>query len=322
MLKSLFRALSPIDASFLTQIILKDLRPILYPISEAHYTAALIDYNAASVKMLTKEHAMYTWDPTGWFINAYRVKSTLDEAARSYELPASQRKPNVPQLGVPVTVTDIPYIYIGCQLTALQIPKSEKGRDPRHALGYFHRSQRVWVETKYDGERAQIHVEVRPDNTVNITIFSKSKRDSTLDRMGIHDVIYRALGLSKNGIPCTNRSKIGKGIILDAEMVAFHDEKIDGTMTPLMHAAGKELTHPSHQNSGESMVWSNKQHTVFVARVATYLQNISRAQNRAHHSIIPLLVPNKPLKLFPIVNENRLFRQPPPRTRFLRYPCS
>ncbi|KAF9005904.1 ATP-dependent DNA ligase [Cyathus striatus] len=40
-ISSLFRKLSPMDAGFLTQIILKDLRPILYSISELHYSTAL-----------------------------------------------------------------------------------------------------------------------------------------------------------------------------------------------------------------------------------------------------------------------------------------
>lgn len=103
-LKILFRGLSPIDASFLTQIILKDLRPILYPLRETHYTTALLDYNAASVKMLIKEHAMTTWDPTKWMLNAYRVKSTIEEAANSFELPPNERGPIAPQIGIPVAV--------------------------------------------------------------------------------------------------------------------------------------------------------------------------------------------------------------------------
>jgi DNA ligase-4 len=67
-----------------------------------------------------------------------------------------------------------------------QIPKSIKGRGCVDALRHFATSHKVWAETKYDGERAQIHVEVREDGGSHITIFSKSKRDSTLDRYGIH----------------------------------------------------------------------------------------------------------------------------------------
>lgn len=104
LLKALFRPLSPMDASFLTQIILKDLRPVLYPLYVHHYSSALLDFNTTSVYMLTKEHAMKVWDPTCWMLKAYRVRSTMDEAAASFELPAHQRDANLPQIGTPVQV--------------------------------------------------------------------------------------------------------------------------------------------------------------------------------------------------------------------------
>ncbi|KAF8074808.1 hypothetical protein FPV67DRAFT_1777589 [Lyophyllum atratum] len=207
-IKDLFRKLSPLDAGFLTQIILKDLRPILYPLRETHYIAALLGHNTASVKMLSKEDAMNLWDPTKWMLKAYRVMSNLTETANSFELPPSEREPVVPKIGIPVT-----------------IPKSEKGRSPRHALQYFRNSRQIWAETKYDGERAQIHVEVQ-ENRTNITIFSKSKRDSTWDRKAVHPCIYHSLGLSKYGI-ADPQSRVRSNVILDAEMVAFSGEQID-----------------------------------------------------------------------------------------------
>lgn len=238
-IKDLFRTLSPIDASFLTQIILKDLRPILYPLRDTHYIASLIGHNSTSVKMLCKEDAMNIWDPSRWMLNSYRVKATFIETATEFERPSSERSPNVPKIGVPVAVATF---YCTSLYKTLffeqwwQIPKSEKGRNPRHALQYFcsrqqkrRQQQQVWAETKYDGERAQIHVEVRPGRTT-ITIFSKSGRDSTLDRMAVHDVIYQALGLTKNGD--TSQSKIRQNVILDAEMVAFDGKKVDGAITP------------------------------------------------------------------------------------------
>ncbi|KAG6844737.1 hypothetical protein H0H87_004069 [Tephrocybe sp. NHM501043] len=206
-IKDLFRTLSPIDAGFLTQIILKDLRPLLYPLRETHYIASLLGHNTTSVRMLSKEDAMNVWDASKWMLNLYRVKSTFTEAANDFEKPPNERGRNVPKIGVPVV-----------------IPKSEKGRSPRHALTYFRNSHQVWAETKYDGERAQIHVEIQRYRT-NITIFSKSKRDSTLDRAAIHDVIYRALGLSKFGV--NEQSRVKTSVILDAEMVVFHKEDIE-----------------------------------------------------------------------------------------------
>lgn len=45
---------------------------------------------------------------------------------------------------------------------------------------------KIWAETKYDGERAQIHVSYEENGEMNIMIFSKSKRDSTMDRIAVH----------------------------------------------------------------------------------------------------------------------------------------
>ncbi|KAF9457521.1 hypothetical protein BDZ94DRAFT_1272939 [Collybia nuda] len=207
LLKTLFRPISPVEAPFLTQIILKDLRPVLYPLQVQHYSPALLNFNTASVQLLTKEHAMKVWDPSCWMLNAYRVKSTFGEAAASFELPPHQRSANIACVGTPV-----------------QIPKSEKGRNCAHALGFFQGSKKAWAEIKYDGERAQIHVKILSDRTSKITIYSKSRRDSTLDRHSIHEIIRSALGLS--GSPLSSRAKVKSDIILDAEMVACDGENV------------------------------------------------------------------------------------------------
>jgi DNA ligase-4 len=68
-----------------------------------------------------------------------------------------------------------------------QIPKTVKGTGCTQALKIFSNSQLVWAETKYDGERAQIHVKVgRDTGSVELKIFSKSKRESTNDRHAVH----------------------------------------------------------------------------------------------------------------------------------------
>lgn len=104
LLKALFRTLSPIEASFLTHIILKDLRPILYPLQETHYTTSLISYNTTSVRMLTEMHAMQAWDPTCAMLKAYHTWSTIEAAAAYFESPPHHRGPNIPRTGTPVEV--------------------------------------------------------------------------------------------------------------------------------------------------------------------------------------------------------------------------
>lgn len=86
-LKTLFRRLSPQEAAFMTHIILKDLRPILYPSPDATYSISLLDFNTNSVKVLRKEHAIAAWDPTRYMHNLYRIRASLDEVAVAFELP-------------------------------------------------------------------------------------------------------------------------------------------------------------------------------------------------------------------------------------------
>ncbi|KAF7977593.1 hypothetical protein HWV62_3192 [Athelia sp. TMB] len=211
-LRDLYRSIPSLDAAFLTQIILKDIRPLLYPLSETHYTVALTKYNTKAVATLTKEAAMMIWDPSGRMLRTYKVRANLYDAARTWELEPENAYTPDPQLGSPI-----------------EIPKSVKGRGCLDALKHFPHSERVWAETKYDGERAQIHVDVREDGSSHITIFSKSKRDSTLDRWGVHEIVRNALGLGVNpsGGPASHKIT---NIILDAEMVAFSDRrnKVDG----------------------------------------------------------------------------------------------
>ncbi|KAJ3500871.1 hypothetical protein NLJ89_g9598 [Agrocybe chaxingu] len=212
-IRSLFRGLSPEDASVLTQIVLKDLRPLMYPLTEFHYGTALTKFNVAAVKMIIKEHAMDIWDPSGVFLRFYRVHASLDEVTAFMDKPPSERthRDFAPNIGSPVA-----------------IPKSEKGRSCQHALDYLEGSQTVWAETKYDGERAQIHVTVDTDGSSHITIFSKSKRDSTLDRHAVHSVIRSALGLdTPNYRRDSGKRQVKKNAILDAEMVAFRGDFVE-----------------------------------------------------------------------------------------------
>ncbi|KAK9478934.1 hypothetical protein V1514DRAFT_329466 [Lipomyces japonicus] len=73
------------------------------------------------------------------------------------------------------------------------------------------------AEIKYDGERMQIHVNVNP---FTIRIFSKSGRDSTLDRKGVHKSIVMALTGEH-----TSLYNIKSSVILEGEMVVFDEKK-------------------------------------------------------------------------------------------------
>ncbi|KAJ7583386.1 hypothetical protein C8J56DRAFT_953899 [Mycena floridula] len=207
-LHSLYHSLSSGEASFLTQIILKDLYPLVYLPPAAHFTDSLLNYNAASVPTLQPLDAMTVWDPSFLMRRAMRVCATFDDAAQAFE---TGRLPEP------------------CVGRMLPVPKSSKGRSASHALSFLRKSDQAWAEVKYDGERAQIHVQLRAGQPPAITIYSKTTRDSTWDRFA------------------TN-------IILDAEMVALKDDKIEEfwRIRPLIEATAKGARSRKRKPQSES----------------------------------------------------------------------
>ncbi|KAI6125420.1 DNA ligase/mRNA capping enzyme [Pisolithus croceorrhizus] len=195
-LRALYDSLPATDAAYLTQIILKDLRPLLYAPPATSTSHILLDYNTRSKQVLTKEQFMILWDPSKMLLQMYKVRARLDEAAMGFEAGGTLLQAQ-PRCGIPI-----------------EVPKSAKGRCPQHALELLDSCDRIWAETKYDGERAQIHVSYSSDGEMNISIFSKRKRDSTLDRVAVHPIIREAL----SAMP-------PQSIILDAEMVAFSEQR-------------------------------------------------------------------------------------------------
>ncbi|CAK3840307.1 ATP dependent DNA ligase domain-containing [Lecanosticta acicola] len=82
--------------------------------------------------------------------------------------------------------------------------------------------RRSWVlERKYDGEYCEIHIDLRqsPDPAKCIKIFSKSGKDSTADRAGVHQTVIDSLRLGHRN--CRFR----KQAILLGELVVFSDEQ-------------------------------------------------------------------------------------------------
>ncbi|EIW79187.1 DNA ligase/mRNA capping enzyme [Coniophora puteana RWD-64-598 SS2] len=194
-LNSLYGSLSGPEACYVTQIILKDLRPLLYCTPGSHSTRALVDFNARSIRTLTRAQFMWTWDPSGRMSRVFEMRSDENHAALGHEASLYTLDTH-PQVG-----------------SMINIPKSAKGRGVAHALSILDDANIIWAETKYDGERAQIHVRYTDDGPC-IKIFSKSKRDSTEDRAAVHPIILEALSIG-------NR----ENIILDAEMVAYSEDR-------------------------------------------------------------------------------------------------
>jgi len=121
-LKRLFRQLSPQDAAFMTHIILKDLRPVLYPSPDVTYSISLLHFNTNAVKVLRKEHAIAAWDPTCYMHNLYRIRASLDEVAAACELPNHVKPSLEPIINSMIQVsTMLPVVQIGTILTMYTI---------------------------------------------------------------------------------------------------------------------------------------------------------------------------------------------------------
>ncbi|RDA90343.1 hypothetical protein CP533_6019 [Ophiocordyceps camponoti-saundersi (nom. inval.)] len=86
-----------------------------------------------------------------------------------------------------------------------------KARSIKHCfnLGYG----RMSIEEKIDGEYCQIHVDVTAKQSLQI--FSKSGKDSTEDRQGLHGAIYESLRIGRTD--CNFRTKC----ILEGELVVY-----------------------------------------------------------------------------------------------------
>ncbi|KAL2000795.1 hypothetical protein VTN02DRAFT_2599 [Thermoascus thermophilus] len=77
--------------------------------------------------------------------------------------------------------------------------------------------RRMSVERKYDGEYCQVHIDLSKSRDP-IQIFSKSGKDSTIDRQGIHSVLRQCLRI---GEPDCKFSKL---CILEGELLVWSDK--------------------------------------------------------------------------------------------------
>ncbi|KAI9618950.1 hypothetical protein H4Q26_012207 [Puccinia striiformis f. sp. tritici PST-130] len=195
--QDLYQSLSPREAAYMTQIILKDLRISPYWMMKAWHWA---------------------------MPRIYRAKADFDTAADlcerfprdTKELPADLeqllRSLTKPQLGTPVN-----------------IPKAVKASGPCLAAPLSKLTGQVWAETKMDGERMQIHIDTSKPHDRQIQIFSKSHRDSTKERAPTHNVIRAALGLDSDSTsedfvfnPRPDTLEPITSGIFEAEMVAWN----------------------------------------------------------------------------------------------------
>ncbi|KAF5855901.1 hypothetical protein ETB97_008265 [Aspergillus alliaceus] len=94
-------------------------------------------------------------------------------------------------------------------------PDYYKARSIKHCCQMIGR-RRMSMERKYDGEYCQIHIDLSKHSS-SIRIFSKSGKDSTADRSGVHQVIRDSLRIGKPGC------KFSRRCILEGELLVWSD---------------------------------------------------------------------------------------------------
>ncbi|GAA5989589.1 hypothetical protein JCM10908_000545 [Rhodotorula pacifica] len=218
-LLDLLRNLAPSEVSVMIQIILRDLWPLLYPPPSPNPTASLLNYNSAAYKVIAVEDVLQLWAPGARGL--YRAVADLDWVAWRLDNHLRTRDslpPAMPRIGLPV-----------------KVPKSQRPGTCKAATK--HLRGLVAVETKYDGERVQLHVDLSLPADRQIKIFSKSGRDSTLDRKRLIPVIKAALGLRHDPSEDETDTTLAEyrksalfariphqKLILEGEMVPFDEE--------------------------------------------------------------------------------------------------
>ncbi|KAI1632046.1 hypothetical protein F4809DRAFT_629375 [Biscogniauxia mediterranea] len=185
-LVNIYRRLSPRDAKWFTRLVLKSYEPIVL----SHY-AVFHSYHPLLPQLLKVRDD---------FTVATAFLQLINESPDDQTTIASMLKP---QLGMKVGRQ--PWFKARSIHHCL---KMGKGRD-------------ISCEQKLDGEYCQIHID-RSKGFECIQIFSKSGKDSTMDREGLHGAIRDSLKLDSPDCP------VKEGCILEGELVVYstRDNKI------------------------------------------------------------------------------------------------
>ncbi|KAI1466319.1 uncharacterized protein F4812DRAFT_433657 [Daldinia caldariorum] len=178
-LVTIYRRLSPRDAKWFTRLILKNYQPVV--IDERLVFRC---YNVLLPQLMKVRDE---------FITATTFLRQIKQPSYAQTAIASMLKPSIGT-------------KVGRQTWL-------KGRSIKHCLD-MGRSRDMSCEQKIDGEYCQIHIDLRKPYSP-IQIFSKGGKDSTQDRIGLHQAIRDSLKLGTPDCP------LKTGCILEGEMVVY-----------------------------------------------------------------------------------------------------
>ncbi|OJD16010.1 hypothetical protein AJ78_03802 [Emergomyces pasteurianus Ep9510] len=191
-LRPILRRLTSRDAKWFTRIILKDLSPLTLPVRlvlrNFHFLLPDLllvqDSFTAAVGLLSCDPIKrFPWTPDPSYAKL------LASFASSH-----------------ITIT------VGVKVGR---PMFYKARGVKHCCKMVGK-RTMSVERKYDGEYCQIHIDLSKGSGC-MQIFSKSGKNSTADRRGIHSTLKECLRIGKSSC------KISKNCILEGELLVWSD---------------------------------------------------------------------------------------------------
>lgn len=145
-----------------------------------------------------------------------KFQNSIQAAVRLLDRPTIQHMPIQPAADARDELKKAASLELEPQVGIMTArPIYDKARSIRHCCQLAGR-RRMSVERKYDGEYRQIHID-RSSSGVCIKIFSKSGRDSTSDRMGLHSALRNSLQLDARDC------RIKKRCILEGELLVWND---------------------------------------------------------------------------------------------------
>ena len=191
-LENLFRKLHPEEGKWLTRIILKD--------SVYGDLTPEIVYAAIHPRLV---HAVVIYDDIEAAITeSKKLLNSTQEGLRDHGgSNVCQNFPFQPRIGVKVG--------------APNWVKAKGGL--KHAISLC-KKEKVSVEKKYDGEYCQVHIDLSKGQDC-VQIFSKSGKDSTIDRIAVHEPIKQSLGISDK------KHDFRSYCILEGELLVWDEQK-------------------------------------------------------------------------------------------------
>ncbi|KAK2858425.1 hypothetical protein FQN49_004751 [Arthroderma sp. PD_2] len=190
----IFRRLTSRDAKWLTRLLLKEYTPVEIP---QRWT-------------LRKFHFLLP--------ALLSVRSSLKAALEAMDRGPMKQFPPCPdpEYGRALMELSMPHLapQVGIKVGR---PEYYKGRSLKHCCRMAG-NRLMSVERKYDGEYCQVHIDLERRWDC-IRIFSKSGKESTVDRKGMHGAIRDSLKIRKPGC------RFSKRCILEGELLVWSDIK-------------------------------------------------------------------------------------------------